>query len=183
MDFKKCATGLLVLSSCLLVSCGTIIPESERILSTPLQVKDYNSVSSSYYNRARTVKAATMKNGDQRLYIEADCYDGQTTLILFQSERSSYTAAIDKYFEWCDLAGKRKEILNKNIAKIKTQGGTQSLQFVSTSPSNHYLDFGAHIYGAGHYSLLTFDKKNAKILRSLLVGMPYETSSLDSVYN
>lgn len=172
--------GLLAL---VLTGCTTV--EQSTRLSTNLESREYNSVYSKYMVRPTFTSIEKMSDGNTVLAISRDNYGTTSSPLRFSKELvSEYTALIDKYFEWNQLAISRGDTITKEIGKAETWGnsmsGTLKFTFHSGNSAVHYLSIafcaaGTCLDGQALY----FDLKNSQDLKNLLVQLGSGTIKIE----
>jgi len=105
------------------------------------------------------------RDGDNdRLRVEYSTYGSGTEWVNFVKEYvDEYVALIDKYLKWEEVASSKGDMLDKKIGDADLWwGASVTFRFYSGNTKNHYLVISVT-------DPLYFDKKNALILRKLLI--------------
>ncbi|MCG3760637.1 hypothetical protein [Vibrio cincinnatiensis] len=178
--------GLLAL---VLAGCTTV--EQSTRLSTNLEAREYNSVYSKYMDRPTFTSIEKMSDGNTVLAISRDNYGTTSSPLRFSKEHvSKYTALIDKYIEWNQLAISRGDAITKEIGKAETWGnsmsGTLKFTFHSGNSAVHYLSISFCAAGTClDDQALYFDLKNSQELKNLLVQLgsgAVKTEDVNAIY-
>ena len=150
----------VLLSLFILVSCASV----KRVPTNGLRVLEYNTVASQYMYRPTTVEIEKRNGPDDRLRIEYSKYGSEIAWVNFTKENvDAYLSLIDKYLAWEKTASARKDQLDKVIGEAPLWlGASLQFRFYSANENTHYL-----IITAG--SPITLDKKNAMILKNMLL--------------
>ncbi|WP_222937786.1 hypothetical protein [Spartinivicinus ruber] len=178
---------LLFLSGC------TYVVEQTR-LSTPMQVKEFNSIASKYYTRPTFAALNKKSNGSYSLIVQVDTYksspSGLRSLIGFgQDHANQYITYIDKYLKWEKLARSRKDQFEKKIGSASDSTGLVDLtfSFYSGNQYNHLLEIATcNLMCTDESSHHYYDVANAKHLRSLLVRLrdgKIKSTNINQIYN
>ena len=173
----------------LLVGCTTV--EQSTRLSTSLEAREYNSVYAKYMDRPTSTSIEKMSDGNSVLAISRDNYGAISSPLRFSKEYvSQYTALIDKYSEWSQLATSRGDAITKKIGKAETWGnsmaGTLKFTFHSGNSAVHYLSISFCAAGTClDDQALYFDARNTRELKSLLLQLgsgAVKTESVNDIY-
>ncbi len=181
----KIAPQYLAVSLFILFLTGCVTPTKR--LSTNLNSKDFNSLVSQYLDRPTFVEI----NGtppNHVLFVKMDPYGADSKFMIFSAKNKSESIqAIDKFLKWEAQARKNKDILEKEIARVKCSSTGMKIQFsfYSGTEYNHFLSIGyTSLFGMMDQPMLTFDRTNAIILKKLLIDLDnFDTTPVENLYN
>ena len=180
--FKYLSPLLLIFSS-----AQTAIAADPVSISYDLQVREFNTLASSYLPRPTFINIQEKKKAD-RLFIRVDFIrpteskrvSGTMNRIGFSEKRIyEYIAAIDKYLSWEEVARADGDIFEKRIAKILSHKSAYNyFEFHSGNATNHFLSINTPdtsllaLTDVNEFNKkppdFVFDRENALALKALL---------------
>jgi hypothetical protein len=183
-NMKSLAIGSLLVIITLLTGCAAGMIHTTYRVPSELQSTQFNSLASQYMVRPTFVSADTMKDGSRVLSVMIDSYGThQPSVPFYERDKIKYIEAIDKYLEWEAKALNNKDILEKEILRVRNPNTLIiQLNFHSGNEYNHYLSVGfvsKGLLGETAVPILTFDRKNALELRRLFQSMSSFESTAD----
>jgi hypothetical protein len=161
-----------------------MVDTSQRV-SSGLRGLQFNSVASAYMPRPTSVNIERMRDGQKVLSVVVDSYGSMPHKVMFyERDISTCVMAIDKFLEWEQIAAKKRDLLEKEIATVPAPSGmTIYFVFTSGNETSHYLGIGHTIGGPlGKTSAVSFylDRAGATQLREHLVNLPKQSDKLVS---
>ncbi len=177
---------LVVLSGC----TGSLKPNSETRLDTPLTVRDFNDVSDQYSARPTFVSLVERYQTGMMLSIKVDMFGTDSHLYIPEQAVPELLPFIDKYFEWEKLASSRGDQLDKEIGTAQGWGAFKlKAHFFSGNVDRHFLAIrqcALGCFGGEGDEEFYFDREEAKVLRELMVDLRdgnLKMLNTDEVYN